>query len=403
VQPLLFPDNLSFWFETHRVLGHIAYGGADFGETVTTAQRITSGDYDSWYDEWTATAQRVEDQARSQLGAGHRISAHDGLLRAATYYRTAEFYTRDVTPDPRGRASYERSVQCFQDAVALASPAVTPVNIPFEHMSLNGYLYQAHGAGAQVPRPTLIMHNGFDGTAEELHTKEALAAQQRGYTVLTFDGPGQPGPRYRDGLTFRPDWETVVSAVIDWAVERPVVDPGRIALFGNSMGGELAPRAAAFESRIRALICIDGVYDIGQAFTAPLGLGAQTEEWLRTVGADEADAMAQRMSANPVANWAVRQGMWSFGVDTPLAFLQATLAYHLRDGIAERISCPVFVGRAESDLFFAGQPEQLARHLTAPTTLVDFTDAEGAGAHCQVGAQRLLNARMLDWLDETLN
>ena len=42
------------------------------------------------------------------------------------------------------------------------------------------------------------------------------------------------------------------------------------------------------------------------------------------------------------------------------------------------------------------------QHLTAPVTLASFTDAEGAGAHCQVGAQRLLCARMLDWLDETL-
>jgi hypothetical protein len=36
------------------------------------------------------------------------------------------------------------------------------------------------------------------------------------------------------------------------------------------------------------------------------------------------------------------------------------------------------------------------------TRLASFTDAEGAGAHCQVGAQRLLCARMLDWLDDTL-
>jgi len=41
-------------------------------------------------------------------------------------------------------------------------------------------------------------------------------------------------------------------------------------------------------------------------------------------------------------------------------------------------------------------------HLTAPATLASFTDAEGAGAHCQAGAQRLMSARMLDWLDETL-
>jgi hypothetical protein len=60
----------------------------------------------------------------------------------------------------------------------------------------------------------------------------------------------------------------------------------------------------------------------------------------------------------------------------------------------------VFVGRGESDEFFRGQPEELMQHLTAPATLASFTDAKGAGAHCQVGAQRLLSARMLDWLDE---
>ena len=41
---LLFPDDLQFWYETLRWLGLAAYGGADFGEVVTTAQRITAGD-----------------------------------------------------------------------------------------------------------------------------------------------------------------------------------------------------------------------------------------------------------------------------------------------------------------------------------------------------------------------
>ena len=85
-----------------------------------------------------------------------------------------------------------------------------------------------------------------------------------------------------------------------------------------------------------------------------------------------------------------------------MLFRSASVPYHLRDGIAEKITCPVFVGRGESDQFFLGQPEELMQHLTAPATLASFTDAEGAGAHCQVGAQRLLCARMLDWLDETL-
>ena len=71
------------------------------------------------------------------------------------------------------------------------------------------------------------------------------------------------------------------------------------------------------------------------------------------------------MQTNPQTRWACRQGMWSFGVATPRAFLAASLAYNLRDGIAEKITCPVFVGRGESDEFFLGQPEELMQHVTA--------------------------------------
>ena len=36
MRPLLFADDLQFWYETLRWLGLAAYGGADFGEVVTT-------------------------------------------------------------------------------------------------------------------------------------------------------------------------------------------------------------------------------------------------------------------------------------------------------------------------------------------------------------------------------
>ena len=169
---------------------------------VTTAQRITANDYDSWHEQWAATAQRTEAEARAQLAAGRRVSACDGLLRAATYWRSAEFFTRDRDPDPRGRAAYEASVGCFAGAAALMSPAVTPITIPFEGTTLNGYLYQPPGGGAQA---TCIMHGGFDSTAEEWHHLGALAARQRGYTVITFDGPGHPGRTRPPASPFLPD------------------------------------------------------------------------------------------------------------------------------------------------------------------------------------------------------
>ncbi|MFD5575551.1 alpha/beta hydrolase family protein, partial [Streptomyces cadmiisoli] len=260
MKQLLFPNNTQFWYETLRSMSHIAYGGADFGEVVSTASRITEGDYDSWYTEWFATAGRVSSEAEKALAAGHRVSARDGFLRASNYYRSAEFFLHGKDCDPRHDHAYDRSVECFKAAAALyTTPRIEPVLIPYENTTLPGYLYRVDDSG--TPRPTLIMHNGFDGTAEELHFFGAMAAVERGYTVLAFDGPGMPGPRHHQGLVFRPDWENVITPVIDFAETIPEVDNSRIALIGLSMGGVLAPRAAAFEHRLAALIAVDGVYD----------------------------------------------------------------------------------------------------------------------------------------------
>ena len=64
-------------------------------------------------------------------------------------------------------------------------------------------------------------------------------------------------------MPFRVDWEAVVTPVVDFALTLPGVDPQKIALMGVSMGGVLAPRAAAFEKRISALVANDGLYDFG--------------------------------------------------------------------------------------------------------------------------------------------
>src|SRR6266540_3508665 len=402
MRAVFFPDDPPFWFETLRVLGHIAYGGADFGEAAVTAQRITAGDYDSWHDEWLATAERVAAEAESTLAGGHRVSARDGFLRASNYYRSAEFFLHGNPADRRIRAAYDRSVTCFRQAASLFSPAIEPVRIPYEDTSLPGYFYRADDA--ENPRPTVVMHNGFDGPVDEMHFYGAAAAVERGYHVLAFDGPGQPGTLHHEGLVFRPDWEHVVGPVLDYALARPEVDTEHIALFGNSMGGLLAPRAAAFETRIAALIAIDGIYDLGVMPTAAVGGDpAVAEQRLRAASDPELDAALQAaMAANPTLRWAISQGMYAMGADSPRAFGAAYLDYHLRDGIAEKITCPTLVCSAQGDEFVSGQAAQLYEHLTCPKTFLEFTAEEGAEAHCQSGGQRLAYARVYDWLDDVL-
>ncbi|MER7582606.1 alpha/beta fold hydrolase [Kitasatospora sp. NPDC097691] len=402
MKQLLFPNNIQFWYETLRSMSHIAYGGADFGEVVSTGERIVEGDYASWYTEWMATADRVAGEADKALAAGHRISARDGFLRASNYYRSAEFFLHGHPCDPRHDHAYDRSVACFRAAAALFTPVIEPVEIPYEDTTLPGYLYRVDDSG--TPRPTLIMHNGFDGTAEELHFFGAMAGVERGYTVLVFDGPGMPGPRHHEGLVFRPDWENVITPVVDFAETLPDVDNNRIALLGISMGGVLAPRAAAFEHRLAALVAVDGLYDLGQTSVRNVpGTREEAERLLRAQSAPELDAaLDEIMTRDPIARWAINHGMYVMGVDTPRAFNASYLDYSLAGGIAERIQCPTLVCDAEEDMFFQGQPEQLYDHLTCPKTLMVFTAEEGAGAHCHPGAMRLTQARIYDWLDDTL-
>jgi pimeloyl-ACP methyl ester carboxylesterase len=405
MEPVLFPDDTSFWFETLRVLGAAAYGGADIGEVLVTAQAITAGDYDSWYDQWLATADRIAAEAEKAQAAGHLVSARDGLLRASNYYRSADFYLHGNPDDPRIRHAYGRARDCFVSAAALFDPPVTPVQIPYEGTVLRGYFYPAIGRGGDTePRPTIVMHSGFDGTCEEMHFLGAAAAQERGYHVFTFDGPGQPAALHFDGLVFRPDWEHVVTPVLDWVRDQPGVDPGKVALFGASMGGLLAPRAAAFEQRLAACIAFDGVYDMGlTALTWMPGSRADIQAVLRAESAPEVDAMiGQLMAANPNIRWAATHGQYAMGVHSPRAFFASMLDYTLADGIAEQITCPTLVCEAAADIFFEGQPQLLFDHLTCPKQLLEFTEAEGAGAHCQVGAGRLAFARIYDWLDDIM-
>lgn len=204
--PLLFPDDQQFWFETLRVLGQADFGGAEVGEALAAAAQIKPGDYDSWHDAWYASAERLRAEADA-AAAGHQITARGSYLRASTYYRSAEFFLHGNPDDPRIDRSYYASVDCFHAYAERSGLSIEPVQIPYEHTVLYGYLYRPVADG---PRPTMVMHSGYDGAAEEMHFNGALQGVERGYAVLTFDGPGQPAARHRDGLLFRPDWEHVV-------------------------------------------------------------------------------------------------------------------------------------------------------------------------------------------------
>ena len=96
-----------------RALDTIVSGGADVGECLVTARRIVPGDHESWLTEWRATADRVFAAAEASRAAGHAVSAYEGYLRAATYYRTSSIFLYRPPLDPRFVDAYERQRDAF--------------------------------------------------------------------------------------------------------------------------------------------------------------------------------------------------------------------------------------------------------------------------------------------------
>jgi pimeloyl-ACP methyl ester carboxylesterase len=81
--------------------------------------------------------------------------------------------------------------------------------------------------------------------------------------VLLAEGPGQTGfLRFHPDVGFRPDYEVPVGAMIDYVLSRGDVDPQRLAVYGISFGGYFAPRAAAHDRRIKALVANSPVPDL---------------------------------------------------------------------------------------------------------------------------------------------
>jgi pimeloyl-ACP methyl ester carboxylesterase len=393
-------DDESFSFEALRAAGFANYGGADLGEVIVTAGAIPEGDEGAWHRQWKATAQRVEALGRESLVGGHAVSAREALLRASNYYRTAEFYRRDDPwNDPEVAELSARSRDTFLTAMGLFDFAFSEVEIPYEGSTLPGYLYLVDDSG--TPRPTIVYNSGYDSTLEESYFAIAAAGLARGYNVLAFDGPGQGGALRDQRLVFRPDWEAVITPVLDFALTRAEVAPERIALFGYSMGGYLVARAAAFDDRVAALILDDGIYDFHAAMAG--ALPPFLSQWIDDGNDDVATpVLSLLMSVNTQVRWALRNGMWVMGTDSPAELPRMFRKYTLA-GVADRITAPALVLDAEHDQFFKGEAARAAEAMVnSKTTLVTLREDEGAGEHCHVGAMGRAHQTMFDWLDDVM-
>jgi len=384
-------------FEALRALSLSSVGGADIGECLSTIYRIEDGNDESWYREWLSTAQRVEKLARDFLHKGDNMSACECYTRASTYYRCAEFFLHTDPDDPRIVETWSKSRDCFLEVVALSDGLIEAVEIPFEDTTLPGYLYLVDKS--KTKRPLLLAQTGFDGTGEEICIQIASVAVKRGFNCLVFEGPGQGRVIREQHIPFRPDWETVVTPVVDYALTRPEVDPDKIALMGISFGGYLTPRAVAFEKRIDICIPNGGIFDFHASMmkNMPPGFEDMLDDPDAAKEIDE--QIYQIMKTDAGLRWSFANGMFTFHAKSPSEWIRMTRPYNMKDS-ADKIECLMLVVDSENDKSLPGQAQQLYDALDCPKEFMLFTAEDGAGEHCQVGGYMISNERILGWLED---
>ena len=382
--------------QLRRTIGHGTYGGAELGECLATAGSVVDGDRESWYRAWLSLADRTFAAAEASAAHGHRESARAAFLRASNYYRNAYVFHLEAPLPGIVLDAYRRHRDAFQRATAAMIRPAERVAIPFEDTTLPGYFC----AVDETRRPLIISVGGYDSTAEESFFWNGAAALARGYHALLFDGPGQGQLIIERSIHFRPDWEKVISAVIELAVSRDDVDVHKIVLIGESWGGYLAPRAAAYDRRV-ALCVLDpaqiGLYRVMLSrLPLPVGLKRQLPHgprWLVML----LRALMARMARQPTTGWALRRGMLTHGTATAWDYFVDAARYEQADVIGN-ISCPTLVCDAENDDISAFS-KTFFDLLRCEKHYLRFTADEGAGEHCISGNRALFHERVFDWLD----
>ena len=395
-QATYFFKNSAFEFVALTSLGRAYYQGGNVGKVLYLIRQIEDGNFESAWQVMIAAGDEARGIAEESAAGGHKESARQAYLWAQNFYDSATYFA-DGTGDPkRIIEAWQMMDDCWLKSLAFFDPPIEEVSIPYENTNLRGFYFR--GKSTAEKRPLLILVNGSDGSALDIWMLGAAGATARGYDCLTFDGPGQGYALWKQGLYFRPDFEHVVTPVVDFAIGRAGVDAKRIAIQGISQGGYWVPRAVAFEKRIAAAIADPAVTDVSTSWTATLPppmLGL-----LKAGRKDDFDGYMNKM-LDPATKNALVFRMRPYGLTSYFDAFKATMDYRL-DDVAGKITCPMLITEPENEAFWPGQSQQLYDLLTGPKVLQPFSASDGADLHCEPAGYGLRDLRVFNWLDKVL-
>lgn len=332
--------------------------GVDPNDFQRVTARIQS--WEDWTREWSACGATHERMGEEAAAQHHYETASEHLLHAAMAYHFGKFLS--VAYPEQLREAHERAVRSYERALPWFDVPGERFAMPYDQdLTMWGILRKP----PHVRRPpVVILIPGLDSVKEELHTY-ADDFLRRGMATLAIDGPGQGEMEFDRPM--RADYEAPVRAAIEALERRSDVDAERVGLMGVSLGGYYAPRAAAFEPRVRAVIALAGPYDIPAAFDRMPDL--TQEAFIHRSGATTRAEALERLRPFTLA------------------------------GVAQQVNCPTLVIMGRQDRVIPpADAERLARDVSGPVDLWMFDE----GNHVCNNIPYKHRPQQADWMRQRL-
>lgn len=362
-------------FQLNRVIN---WNDGELSDIESIAEKIT--DSASWKKELILLGDKAMEEGRTK--------------NAIAYYRMSEFFMYDNDKDKL--KYYRLATKLFYEYYDdyFKSGKVERLSVPYEGIALP----VMHTRAVGERKDTILFHGGNDSYFEEFFFPMLYFAEN-GYEVYLFEGPGQGGVLREQGKHFTYQWEKPVKAILD------ALALNDVTIIGASLGGMLAPRAAAFDNRIRRVIgwsIFPNFLSVGlYAVSKPLW-GVMRWVIRHNLGFTVNRKLKGMMKKEQTFDWAFRHGMYAYEAKTPFEYLKKLNNYQMVD-VGSRIRQDVLVIGARKDHFIATElyKQELDALINVRSlTFRLFTEQESAENHCNCGNSKLCFDTMMSWIDQ---
>lgn len=332
-------------------------------------------DLNSWYNVWLDLANKREE-------------THDYAI-ACAYFGLAQFY---LTSEDDKQPIVHHYIENFY----LSHPEIDYkyYEVPYQDSYLPAIKVNINPSATK----TLIIINGFDSFMEEILSAITFF-KGTNYNVILFDGPGQGRALIDNHIRFTSKFEKPVHAVIDY------FGLTEVDAMGVSWGGYFVIRAAAFDKRIKNVICFDFFYDGLNVFLKDFTEKnkIQIRNLINQNKALELNTMINPLiKANSNSEFIFNKGYENTNTNDPFTLLK-NISEHTIKGIGQLVTQNVLLLAGEEDQYVPFSDLKLEQQELSNATSLEtkvFTKETGGEQHCQAGHYELALSTIQNFLEK---